>query len=512
MYVIDVNTTFGKRVDPDPRCSAAALVDEMDRHAVALALSLSWRGAEYDMYTGNDESFQASRTHRQMLPVGTIDPRDGLGWEREIDRCLRNDMRALRLYPEAQQWSVDSQIFRRIVKKLVGSGTCLLLSLSAPGNGPEFCSRVARLTADAGISVVFTDIYYYEVSEVIETMREYAHIYAETNWLATLDAVAIMADAVGVERVLYGSGAPAHPMRKALNQVLETDLPVESKAKILGGNAKALFGIGKRELEGRPQLTDLAPRLSAEHLVDVHAHLGYWRITCRDENYDPTEMLRRMKRYNVTRSVLSSYESMRYDLAAGNREVARAIEGHPELHGYVEVDPYHLELSCQQMDRYYRSKNFAGCEVEATHIPCHTGSECMRKLMREIAKRGRPVLFMPLSAEDAALERELGRQNPDLAIIHAHSFDAEWARVVADTPNIYVEHNQSRPSHHSVRDTIDILGPERVMFGSDHTFLSVGAALGLYLDANLSTDEQRLVLHGNAERVFKLKPPDSTNR
>ena len=504
MHVIDVNTTFGKRVDPDPRYSVEALVGEMNRHEIALALSLSTRGAEYDMHTGNDESLQASRTYPQILPVGTVDPHDGIGWESEIDRCLRHSIRALRLYPEAQKWSVDSLMFRRIVRKLSGSGTCLLFSASRADDPMEHCYRVAHLTADSGIPVLFTDIYYYEISEVIEIMKEHSHVYAETNWLATIDAVGIMAEAVGADRVLYGSGAPAHPMQKSLNQILETDLPIDAKAKILGGNAMKLFGIREAQLVGRPELSDLAPKRFSEHLVDVHSHLGYWRVTCRDENYDPTEMIRRMKKYDVSATVLSSYESMRYDVALGNRAIAEAIEGHPELLGYVEVDPYHLELSCEQMDRYYRRDNFVGCEVEATHIPCPTGSEEMRKLMGEIAKRGKPVLFMPFSSQDAPSERDLGRQNPNLKLIHAHSFDADWARVVADTPNICVEHNQSRPSHHSVRDTIDILGPERVLFGSDHTFLSLEASIGLYLDANLTADERRLVLHENAERIFNL--------
>ena len=54
------------------------------------------------------------------------------------------------------------------------------------------------------------------------------------------------------------------------------------------------------------------------------------------------------------------YEGMRYDIEAGNRLVAEAIAGHPELRGYVELNPHHLELSCAEMDKYYQLPNFAG--------------------------------------------------------------------------------------------------------------------------------------------------------
>ena len=124
--------------------------------------------------------------------------------------------------------------------------------------------------------------------------------------------------------------------------------------------------------------------------------------------------------------------------------------------------------------------------------------------MAEIAKRGKPVLFTAASAGDARAERELALQNPDLAIIHAHSMDGNWARVVADAPNVYVEFCASKPSCHHIWECLSILGPERLLFGSDQTLLSVGASVGLYLDARLDPDQRRLVLRDNARRLFGL--------
>ena len=121
-----------------------------------------------------------------------------------------------------------------------------------------------------------------------------------------------------------------------------------------------------------------------------------------------------------------------------------------------------------------------------------------------IAKRGRPVLFLPASPEDAAEERDLAAAHPDLTFIHAHGADAQWARTVRDSPNLSIEFNRSRPSHHEVRDCLDILGPERVLFGTDQTLMSVGSQVGLYLDARMEAAERRLVLSENARRVFRL--------
>ncbi len=133
-----------------------------------------------------------------------------------------------------------------------------------------------------------------------------------------------------------------------------------------------------------------------------------------------------------------------------------------------------------------------------------TGSDRVRALLEEIARRGRPVLFMANSPADGPIERELALAHPDLTIIHAHGADPDWARAVADAPNLCIEFCQSRPSHHNIRDCMDILGPERVMFGTDQTLLSPSAEVGLYLDADMTKEEQRLVLYENAARAFGM--------
>ncbi|MHB9106446.1 MAG: amidohydrolase family protein [Armatimonadota bacterium] len=504
MHIIDVNTSFGKRVDPDPRFTPAALCDELGRHKVARAFAFSQKGLHYSSFYGNAEALQVTRQYPALLPVATLNPRESLGWQEEMNRVLRAGVKILRFFPGQQGWSITSARFREILDYLHGSGIALMVSTTECPTGWELAIQIAEMTANLEMPVILTDSGYGNMTESIAVMQKYPHVYADTRWLAAMDAVEIMAEAVGADRLLYSSMAPLLPMQKALNQVLEAHLSDGDKIAILGGNAMRLFDIAPEELAGAPRLDSLEPKKFDEEIIDVHSHLGYWALPLRNEDYDPAQMLARMRRFGITRSILSSYESMRYDLAAGNRAVAQAIEGHPELLGYVELDPHHLELSCAEMDRYYPLPNFAGCEIELTHIPCPTGSPKVRALFAEMAKRGKPVLFMPHSEADAEAERALGREFPNLNIIHAHSFDAEWAQVVQDTPNIHVEHCYSRGSHFPVIDTLRILGPERVLFGSDQTLLSVGAAVGMYLDAGMTAEARTLVLAGNARRIFGI--------
>ncbi|MSP14674.1 MAG: hypothetical protein EXR62_17165 [Chloroflexi bacterium] len=504
MNIIDINTTFGKHIQYDYDLSLPTLLQELDTHRVAGAVTCSLKGVAYDARTGNRETLAAARAHPHLVPAATLDLREYLGWEAEIEYCLQSGCRLFRFFPEEQTWSIHSLFFRKVLEKLRGAGVCVMLSLGGLSGNKVEPEDIARLTAGHGLSLILSDTNYNNMAEVMMVARTYPHVYIETNWHASVGAYEVLAQEVGVERLLYGSAALLHPMQKALNAVLEADLSQQDKAAILGGNAMKLLSISPEKLQGRPALEDLEPQKFDHPIIDVHSHLGFWRVPVPHEGYDSSGMRRRMKRFDITRSILSSYEGMRYDIEAANHDLAQGIAGHPELLGYVELNPHQLQQSITEMDKYYRLPNFAGAEIELTHTVHPTGSPEVKALVAEIAKRGKPVLFKPASAGDALAERDLALQNPDLMLIHAHSMDGNWARIVKDAPNIYVEFCASQPSHNHIRDCLAELGPERLLFGTDQTFLSVGASIGLYLDAGLGPREQRLILYENARRIFKI--------
>ena len=505
MFVIDINTAFGRHSEADFDLSLNTLLASLDQHQVAGACTFSLKAAHYDPHTGNEESLAAAGCHPHLLPVATLDLREYLGWEAEVARCLQQGVRLFRFFPQLQGWSVTARLFQRVLGKLHGTGVCLVFSLAEiSAHDSNAMEALAMSTAERGLSVILADIDYQTMAEAITVMQCYPHLYAETNGLATVGAVEIMAEEVGASRLLFGSAAPLRPLQKALNEVLETKLSAADKCAILGGNAMRLLNLDPSQLAGRPQLTELTPQTFNEPIIDVHSHLGHWRWPLHPERYDPTPMLKRMRQFGIAYSVLSAYEGMRYDMVAGNRHVAEAIVDHPELLGYVAINPHQVAASCAEMDHYLQLPNFVGVELALSHTAQPTSSPEVQTLMAEIAKRHKPVLLTPASRADAVVVRDLARANPTLPIILAHGIDLSWARVISDTPNLYVEFCSSNPNNHDIRRSLALLGPERILFGSAQTLLSVGAAIGLYWDAGLSTQERHLILYGNAQRLFGL--------
>lgn len=311
-----------------------------------------------------------------------------------------------------------------------------------------------------------------------------------------------MAGEVGAGRVLYGSGAPLYPVSRALNHVFESGVSAEEKEQVLGRNAVRLFGLDAGQMAGRPQVDDNGILGFSEPVIDIHCHLGRWEFPIPAER--GADLMRLMKQAGIERSISSSAEAIIYDLARGNRWLAEEIEGHPELLGYVTVNPNYLELSCEEMDRYYRQPNFVGAKLHCDYSASPTASARTRRLLEEVARRGKPLKIHTSGGGTAQALKDAALAHPDWAIIKAHGGGKELALELADAPNIYFEFAGSRCSSQNILGALEVLGEDRLMFGSDATLLSICSVLGAYRDANLTAEQRRKVLSGNARRVFKL--------
>lgn len=102
MLVIDVNACFGKSLDSNEDLSSSSLMRSLDSHRVDLAFAYSLRGVLYNAEEGNWEAAPAARTHAALLPEATLDLRRHLGWEAEVERCLRTGVRVFRFFPSCR--------------------------------------------------------------------------------------------------------------------------------------------------------------------------------------------------------------------------------------------------------------------------------------------------------------------------------------------------------------------------------------------------------------------------
>ena len=507
LLVIDSNTAFGISPSNGADLSQERLLKELHAHGITAALSFSMRR----WTEGNSESLAVSKANPTILPVATINPKRYLGWREEVNRCLKEEFVCFRFFPSDADpelsFEVSSAPFQMILDQLAPSKVPIMLS----ADGQETPTKIAQATVEYRGPVILADIHYMWAAEVMAVMQRYDHIYAETHrLLATPKALEIFVQEVGAERLLFGSGACRHPIQSPLNAILQADVSPEDKRLVLGQNACRLFHLdGERLLTRVSDVPEVRLVVPPGPIIDTHCHLGISNITYPVPDVGPATFVEEMARFDVERSVVSSLSAIEYDIAAGNCALAKAIEGHASLLGLVVVNPNHLDLSCQEMDRCYRFDNFVGAKLHCYYSGQATGSLATRALIAEVAKRGKPLLIHTDGPDVVSALQEIARAHPNLPIIVAHGGfgGADWHEsfwAVKETDNIYVDLCTSAPRSGRIREAVDALGPERVLFGSDADALDRGFVLGSYADAGLTLIECKMVMYDNAKRLFKL--------
>lgn len=501
--IVDVNTHFGTSVARTPDLSLSTLLRELGSHQVAMACTCSLAGTIYEQNVGNQETFAAAQAHPQLLPVATLNPRRHLGWERDLDHALEAGAVAFRFFWQEQGWTLNSKPFQSILRHLAPHGKPVILA-AGPWSWGNI-GAIAEATADAGLPVILLDVQYSNLAEAVQVMQAFPHLLTDTHRLASPGSVEILAGEVGAERLLFGSGAPFRPIQPALNMVLAADLPQADKVAILAGNARRILNLSPAGASSPLP----PPRYPAGPIVDVHTHISNWNLPVEATGTEE-DLVRPMAACGIEKVVCSHGLAIMYDMGEGNRLLSEAMQRSGSIRGYIVNNANHLLASRQELERYQRDSHFVGVKVHGQMSQVPTGAPAMAELFKAIAGWGRPVLIHNWGEDWPGAIRDLAQTHPRLPIIVAHAFEHTLVPIyrvldaVAERPNVYLEFGHTFPERHALRLTLDTVGPERVLFGSDQNLIEPRYVLGTYWDANLTATERPLVMRENAQRIFDL--------
>jgi predicted TIM-barrel fold metal-dependent hydrolase len=471
----------------------------MGKYGVAKALTYSLKGVMYDFVEGNDETLEVTSKNPQLLPVATVDPRRYIGVVEEVNKRREQGFVGLKVFPDSQHWRLDSVLFHPIVCELERLKMPLMVECLSAGSP----SQLLRAVEGTTFPVIMCGIGYANLAEAIAACIERPELYIETRIIDPPDALAVAVEAVGPDRFVFGSNSPSCSMRASLNLVAESELSEEHKQMVFAGNLCRILGV--------PVPTDTALELGSPFggipVIDVHAHYGKWPFPMSNTGVGYT--LELMKRRGIEKAILSSSYAIVYDFVEGNRKLSEAIEGYHQLLGYVTVNPNYFEASCRELDTYLRKPNFVGVKIHPMYAHQPADSPDTRRLVRKVAEYGRPLLIHTFGPGAPYSVLRLALDCPDLPIIMGHGGADAWREavdVMRQADNLYMEFCCTIHEAGKVRRTIDAVGADRILFGSDLDLLHPGFIAGVYEEADLTPDEMHKILFENASRLFNIQP------
>ncbi|MHB0913152.1 MAG: amidohydrolase family protein [Armatimonadota bacterium] len=229
MQIVDANTMIGIHPAHRLEMTVEHLTEEMDKHGIAAGLCISMLGVFHDPEIGNAAILEAAARSERLVPVATVNPARCFGKLPDL-----SGFRIVKFYPYAQGWPIDSPIFARVLSKL---SLPIIVSAAAPGEP----TAVARAAKEHSAPVILGSISAEVLAEALAVMAEHPNVMIETHELHAPGALEMVAEQVGAERIVFGSGAPRRSIACALGYVRNSDLADAEKEAVLGGNIRRVL-------------------------------------------------------------------------------------------------------------------------------------------------------------------------------------------------------------------------------------------------------------------------------
>jgi len=240
--VIDANCLFGHWGRANLDASLTAVVDALSRSGIRRAVLGSLRAATYDTESGNQEALEACAATEGFIPAGAVNLRKTLNAEREVAELAARGFRLLRLSREHEGWPMDYAPLEDALRAAADHALPVMIAALLPGD----LTILARLVESSGCPTIVTGVNVSHtplLSEAVVVGRRCPLLHFETSRLEGADTIDLMAQHLGVDRLVFGAGLPFQYANSALALVHDSTLSPEQREAVLQGNIARLMGI-----------------------------------------------------------------------------------------------------------------------------------------------------------------------------------------------------------------------------------------------------------------------------
>jgi len=247
---MDINAFFGHwPYWPLPQTGGEDSLSLMDRFGIDRAAITSLRGLHGDWRQANAETLALTASHPDRLtPIATMSPMNG-GGAGPLRELVAKGFRGIRLYPLLLQGYNLRSPFAGEIAATAGELAVPVIIPTRPMMNFRFATmpidEIAAL-ADRHPKTAFIlsgPNYLSEFQAAIEALTRCPNMLVEISCMQGFGAVAKMAEAVGADRVLFGTGLPLHYPACNVAKLDHVDLSNQQRAAISSGNAMRCLGL-----------------------------------------------------------------------------------------------------------------------------------------------------------------------------------------------------------------------------------------------------------------------------
>jgi predicted TIM-barrel fold metal-dependent hydrolase len=231
-------------------------------------------------------------------------------------------------------------------------------------------------------------------------------------------------------------------------------------------------------------------------VIDAHTHIGSFG-SWAGLSSNAEGLLKEMDAFDVQKAIL---------FAPDNMLVKEAVDKYADrLIGYVWPNP-HLPDSVDLVKRALQQWHFRGIKLHPLLDAFLPTDEVVLPIM-DVARKERAVVAIHSGHPPFSLPwsiGELAELYPDVKIVmlhmgHGHGVYIQAAINTAKKYDNIILETSGMPMHTKIKEAVEKVGEERVVFGSDYPFHHYSVELQRIKVAQLTAPQLEMVLHGNAK-------------
>ncbi len=235
--------------------SCEGLVSDLKSHGVSRYALLNYVKRPGQAESLNEWTSGFARSHPEALPFGTFHAEDPDPWGTVARYLEEKNFLGVKLQPLVCRFGVDDPRIRPALDNMARLGKVLVVHTGTAPYANEWVGldrleRMMQRTPD--LTVILAHMGAFEIERAIELADANPNLYLDTAMIFVNTDLFDTHPELGpgdvesrAERILFGSDFPnvPYPYREALESIERLPISGEAKSKIMGENARLLFGL-----------------------------------------------------------------------------------------------------------------------------------------------------------------------------------------------------------------------------------------------------------------------------
>lgn len=505
-----------------------SLLDNMDYLGIDRSLAWYREAADLNPTAGNrtmlEEIDCCPEARERLIPAMVIEPASyyNEGAMEQLHAVFQSGRtKALRILPKTSRFPVCH--IERVLGELAKYKPVLFWNIQKESGEHEDFRELAELAEKfPEINFVLTQSMWREFGEVLDLMWRCSNIHAGISWLHMRNAIELLVNEFGAERVLFGTDWRSH-YGAVIAELNRSKISDEQREQIAHGNAERLLEFKPLEkslckpFDGpdKPLWRKFRDGRAIDEvkIIDSHSHTGPhtrgWFVKEVELERYIDAMEAQMDRNGVDHMLIIPEALLFGDPLKHAPQIEEIFKGHPRFSGMLAFNPHFAETMPPELDKIFAGGFYKGFKLLASYWKVAVTDPRYKAVWEYADKYRLPILLHTWddSWNSPAMLTDIVKQYPNATFILGHSGGGDRGRAEAETlamenDNVLLEVCGSFCSRALWEETFAKVGFDKVVFGSDTGAHSQAWELGHLLSVPVPDEKLIPVLAGNIERVL----------